>query len=73
VWKVNSTGHPISKSNPIKSRVTEDVFLKCGKQEKGVTKSATPVIHIITIIVYRVKIILLILIKVVVSPSTFIL
>jgi len=34
VWKVNSTGHPISKSNPIKSRVTEDVFLKCGKQEK---------------------------------------
>jgi hypothetical protein len=32
--KVNSAGHPNSKSNPIKSRVIEGVFLKCGKQEK---------------------------------------
>jgi hypothetical protein len=31
--KVNSAGHPNSKSNPIKSRVIEGVFLKCGKQE----------------------------------------
>ena len=26
-------GHPISKFNPVKSRVSEHVFQKCGKQE----------------------------------------
>jgi tmRNA-binding protein len=28
-----ATGHPISKFNSIKSRVTEGLFQKCGKQE----------------------------------------
>ena len=46
MWKVNSTGHPISKSNPIKSRVTEDVFLKCGKQEEVKSELVNPLFYI---------------------------
>jgi len=31
--------HPFSKINSVKSRVVEDFFKQCGKQEKGVVKS----------------------------------
>ena len=34
-WKKQCLQHPFSKITPVKSGVTEHVFEKCGKQEKG--------------------------------------
>jgi len=31
--------HPFKKLKPVKSRVSEDDFKKCGKQEKGKKKN----------------------------------